>query len=439
MLERLRLGAEACLRRAVGCRAELIGTCRFFRNPKVTVDEILETSGERAGMASAGRHVLLIEDTSEVNFQAKAGRKHGLGQVGNGTDVGLFVHPALVVDAADGSVLGLAGGKIWRRLKAKDPKYQSLPIESKESYRWIETPVSARDCLADALSVTVVADREADIYELFARIPDAATHVLIRASSDRAVREGGRLFATLASQDEAGRIEFELPARPGRPKRQVQLAIRFCAVELKQPARGRDPRDPRSIPVFAVEAREIDPPSEKDAICWRLLTTHEVTSLAQAVQIVECYRCRWAIEQLFRILKSQGLDIEESLLEDGEALERLAACLLVTATTVLQLVHARGEAGTTQSAARVFTADEISVIRALTPKLEGKTQKQQNPHPPDCLAWAAWHIARLGGWTGYASERPPGPITFANGLKRFKAIAEGFLLNRNGQTRKLII
>jgi len=87
VLERLRLGAEACLRRAVGCRAELIGMCRFFRNPKVTVDAIFETAGDRAGAASAGRHVLLIEDTSEVNFQAKANRKHGLGRVGNGTDV----------------------------------------------------------------------------------------------------------------------------------------------------------------------------------------------------------------------------------------------------------------------------------------------------------------------------------------------------------------
>jgi hypothetical protein len=84
-------------------------------------------------------------------------------------------------------------------------------------------------------------------------------------------------------------------------------------------------------------------------------------------------------------------------------------------------------------AACVFTADHINTLKALSPSLQGRTAKQKNPHPPESLAWAAWHIARLGGWNGYASERPPGPITFARGLKRFEAIAEGFALARPEQ------
>jgi hypothetical protein len=109
----------------------------------VTVDEILQTAAERTGAAAAGRHVLLIEDTSEINYEAKAKRKRGLGQVGNGADVGLFVHPALAVDAADGAVLGLAGATIWRRRRVKEEDYQSLPIEEKESWRWIATALKA--------------------------------------------------------------------------------------------------------------------------------------------------------------------------------------------------------------------------------------------------------------------------------------------------------
>lgn len=129
----------------------------------MAVEEILDTAGKHAGEAAAGRHVLLVEDTSEINYQAKAGRKRGLGLVGNGSDVGLFVHPALALDADSGAVLGLAGATIWHRLTGKAANYQELPIEAKESFRWIDTPKKAAKHLDQAAMVTVVADREADI------------------------------------------------------------------------------------------------------------------------------------------------------------------------------------------------------------------------------------------------------------------------------------
>jgi hypothetical protein len=428
VLERLWLRGVATQRGLGDSRAEQMGFTRFFRNRKVTAAEIVATAAARTDAAAAGRHVLLIEDTSEINYQAKAGRKRGLGRVGNGTDLGLFVHPALALDAADGTVLGLAGATIWRRHGAKRADYQKQPIERKESYRWIETMVEARAHLAAARQVTVIADREADIYELFARLPDERTHLVVRAAHDRALGDGGRLFAALAARPEAKRIVLEVPARPGRPARTAQLAVRFAAVSLRQPARGADRRDPKTIALTAVEVREIAPPSETEAIHWRLLTTHPVASGEAAVGIVELYRRRWAVEQLFRTLKSQAIDLEASLLADGAALERLAAAALVAATTVLQLVHGRGEAGRALPAARAFSSDQLATLRALTPKLQGRTAKQKNPHPPDSLAWAAWHIARLGGWNGYASERPPGPVTFTRGLHRFEAIAVGYAL-----------
>lgn len=130
-------------------------------------------------------------------------------------------------------------------------------------------------------------------------------------------------------------------------------------------------------------------------------------------------------------MKSQAIDLEESLIADGDALERLAAAALIVATRVMQLVHGRGAAGQAFTAARLFSPTEISVLEALITRLEGKTQKQKNPHPVHTLARAAWCIARLGGWNGYAKERPPGPVTFSNGLKRFHAIAEGFALASN--------
>jgi hypothetical protein len=188
-LERMCVRVSAGVRKLADNRAEKAGLTRFFRNPRVTVDEILRTAAERTGAAAAGRHVLVIEDTSEINYQAKAKRKRGLGRVGNGADVGLFVHPALAIDAEDGAVLGLAGATIWRRTRVKEDDYQSLPIEEKESCRWLVTALKATTFLSTAALITLIADREADIYELFARVPDEHTHVLVRAVRDRALAE----------------------------------------------------------------------------------------------------------------------------------------------------------------------------------------------------------------------------------------------------------
>jgi hypothetical protein len=419
---------SAGMRRLADTRAEKVAFTRLFRNPNVTTQEIVRTAAARTAEAAAGRHVLIIEDSSEINYEAKALRKRGLGRVGNGKDVGLFVHPALAVDAADGSVLGLAAATIWRRDRHKEQDYQALPIEDKESYKWIATAKAACQALTDTPLVTTIGDREADIYEVFARLPNERSHVLIRAVRDRALGEQGHLFSEIAKTPEAGRIAFELQARPGRPARTVRLAVRFAEVTLRQPRLGADRRDPRELTLNIVEVREIDPPSSKEAVIWRLLTTHAVKTLTDASHIVDLYRLRWTIEQLFRTLKSQAIDLEESLLADGDALERLAATALVVAVRVMQLVHGRGEAGHTFKAARLFSFAEITVLEVLIARLEGNTQKQKNPHPQHTLAWAAWCIARLGGWNGYAKERPPGPITFSNGLKRFHAIAEGFAL-----------
>jgi hypothetical protein len=425
------------MRQLAGSRAELVAATRFFRNPKVTAAEIVATAAAQTAAVAAGRHVLLIEDTSEINFEGKAGRKRGLGRVGNGRDVGLFVHPAIAVDAADGTLLGLAGATLWRRHKAKAEDYQAQPIETKESHRWITTARTARAALAETPLATVVADREADIYELFARLPEAGpdgprTHLLVRCHHDRALagrgRKRPRLHDTAAAWPEAGRIGFDLDPRPGRPARHVTLAVRFGSVGLRQPVTGADPKDPRAITLNLVEVSEIDPPSGQKPVLWRLYTSHVVTTLDEAVTIVELYRRRWAIEQVFRTLKSQGIAIEESFIADGDALENLAATALIAAIRVMQCVHARDQAGALIPATQVFLPAHIPVLKALLPTLQGKTLKQKNPFPTETLAWAAWVIARLGGWKGYASERPPGPITMHNGFERFDAIAIGFAI-----------
>ena len=164
---------------------------------------------------------------------------------------------------------------------------------------------------------------------------------------------------------------------------------------------------------------------------WRLLTTHSVASVEQALTVIGRYRLRWHIEQLFRTLKRQGLGIEQSVVEDGDALEKLAMIALIAATITMQLVLARTAGSQGPPARRVFDAEQIDVLQALQKKLQGSTRKQQNPYPPESLAWASWTIARLGGWTGYNSDKSTGPITMRDGLQRFNGIVDGYRLARN--------
>jgi len=420
-----------CVRKLADDRSEQVKFRRFLSNEAVTVEEMVAHRAKLVAAAATGRHVLAIQDSSEINYQAQRGRKHGLGKVGNGTDVGLFVHPVLAVDAQTQECLGLVDARIWRRTKGKAKNYKRLPIEEKESYRWVQGGEQAKAVLAEAAMVTVIDDREGDIYEKWARLPDQRTHLLTRASRDRSVADGGRLFATMAALPEAHRFTLDLPARPGkRGARTARMAVRFGRIRVRRPGNCSDRNAPPEIELAAIEVRELNPPPG-DAICWRLLTTHPVESLEQALTVIGWYRLRWHIEQLFRTLKRQGLRIEQSVVEDGEALEKLAAIALIAAAITMQLVLARSAGGQGTPASRVFDPAHIAVLRALQNKLQGRTIKQQNPYVPESLAWAGWTIARLGGWTGYTSDKSTGPITMRDGLERFYGMVDGYMLAKN--------
>jgi hypothetical protein len=401
-------------------------------NDRVTVGRIVARLRARVAVAAAGRHVLAIQDTSEINYQSKRARKRGLGTVGNGSDVGLFAHPMLTVDAQTGHCLGLADVQVWRRFKKKAADYRKQPIEDKESYRWLKGPHRAKWALAKATMVTVIDDREGDIFEKWARLPNRRTHLLSRACRDRAVAGGGRLFAVMAAFPEQHRFRLDLPARAGkRQARQAHLSMRFGKVRICRPKSCSDRNAPPEIELFAIDVRELNPPAGEEPIHWRLLTTHAVETVQQALTVIGWYRQRWHIEQLFRTVKRQGLDLEDSVLAEGEALEKLAVIALIAACQTMQLVLARASPDHSQPASDVFDDRELQVLDALQARLQGRTVKQQNPYPPGSLAWAGWSIARLGGWTGYDSDKSTGPITMRDGLERFRTIVQGYFLNED--------
>jgi len=397
-----------------GSRAGEMRITRFLRNPKVTIEPMIEHAAAATLERVKGLHVLAIQDTSPFREDAEHGST--------------ALHPTIGVDAEGGAVLGLVHGEVLRRRGGMKQLRKSRAFEDKESARWLRSmEASARLYEAGALRVTMLADRESDIYEAFAGRP-AEVDLVVRASHDRALAEAGRLFAHVASLPEAGRICVDLPAAPGRRARHTELAIRFTEVKLKKPDVRVGGRNlPESLTLNLVEACEINPPDGVPPVHWRLLTTHAVDSLRQACWIISLYRKRWMIEELFRILKTRGFDLERVTIAD-EPYEKLAAAAMIAAVSVLQLTRERdGQAG--RPLEDVFHSDERPTLEAVSETLEGKTAKQKNPHPKGSLAFAAWVCGRLGGWTGYYGK--PGPIVMLKGLHRFRAIQQGWSIARN--------
>jgi Transposase DDE domain len=397
---------------------------RFVANDRVTVDKLTAGWSDQTRGAVADRHVLAIHDTSEIKFATTEENRRGLGKIKKGNAYGALLHAMIAVDADSGALLGLAGGDVWTRDGEVKKPHAQRTLTEKESGRWVATAAEATETLAGARAITVVNDREGDFYANWALTPDEKVHLLTRMMHDHALVKGGTVRSAMARQRFAAKAAVELRERADRRPRTAHLSLRFASLTLKRPVNTIEKDLPASVRVSVVEVIELHPPKGVEPVHWILLTTHPVESVAAAWQIVTWYRQRWIIEQFFRTLKLQGLRIEDSQLETADRLLKMVAIAAKAAVIIMQLVQAR-DGRDTQPASLAFTPDEIAVIAVLNARLQGNTQRQKNPHPPNTLAWAAWVIGKLGGWNEY-SAKPPGPITFYNGLTYFRAFAAGW-------------
>jgi hypothetical protein len=325
-------------------------------------------------------------------------------------------------------LLGLVEARYLSRDGGRREQRKALAYEDKESRRWQEAAEAAALIVGAARRLTVIADRESDIYEAFALAPPGV-EMLVRAAQDRSLGDGGRLFAAIDALPEAGRQALELPARTGRKARTAMLAVRMAALELARPSNRRAGSGlAKTVPVTVVDVREVEPPPGAPPLHWRLITTGEVKDAKGAFAVVALYRRRWAIEQLFRALKTEGFDIEALRQASDLPRQKLVTLLLIAAVIVQQLVHAREPVPglVPRPILDAFNPDDIPQLEAWSAQLEGKTERQKNPHPRRTLAYAAWVCARLGGWSGYYGK--PGPVVMLRGWRQFQDAKRGWTL-----------
>ena len=394
------------VRKLGGSRAGEIRLSRFLRNPRVTHQEMTATAAARTAERARGRHVLAIQDSTTLRDDG------GLNS--------LLLHAMIAVDAQDGALLGPVDASFLQRQGGKKVLRKHRPFEEKESHRWLQATRVAQAALLDAACVTVVADREGDVYEEFAQRPEDV-HLVVRAAQNRALADRQMLFECLNCLPVLGRERIMLPAAPGRPAREAEIALRARPVVLRRPGRPAAEKHalPAQVSVWLVEAREENPPPGLAAVHWHLLTTHPVRTAHDARQIVGFYRQRWTIEQLFRVMKTKGFDVEALRVTDARAHANLTAAIFIAAVQVLQLVRER-DCAAARPMEDLLDPAEARAVQAISASLEGNTARQKNPHPPESLAFVAWVCARLGGWTGYYGK--PGPIVMLNGLRQLKAM-----------------
>ena len=424
MVDRIATLGTLVLRRIGETRAGEMAAHGFLSSPYVSVEAIVATAADRTGEQCAGRHVLAVQDTSEINFAGRDKKRRGFGPGGDGKTPGFFLHPVIAVDVQSEAVLGLVDAQIWTRTDARAKARRHRPFEEKESMRWQNGCEAAAMALSRARQVTMVADRECDIYPLFARLPKGID-LIVRAAHDRALCDGGRLTDALGEEEVLGVADVRVaPRRPGQKERIAQVALRAGTVHLKRPCNNHRDTLPDQVILGLVEAREIDPPPGVTGLCWRLYTTHAIASFQEASAVIQLYRLRWRIEQAFRALKSDGFALEDSQIIDPRRLFNLAALGLIGALRVIQLVDARH--GGPRPISDVIDETFTPALDRLSRKLEGQTERQKNPHPKGSLAFLAWIAARLGGWNCY--YKPPGPKTMKTGWDRLAAMLEGYAL-----------
>lgn len=185
----------------------------------MTVERLIEGWSDRTREAAAGRHVLAIQDTSAIKLSMTAEERRGLGKVKKGNAYGVSLHAMIGVDADSGAMLGLVGGRIWTRKGDVATPHAKRPLTDKESARWIDTAETARQTLARAAMITVVADRESDFYAHWARTPGGNVHLLARMMNDHAVVGGGKVRKAVADMPVAGQAVVELREKASRRPR----------------------------------------------------------------------------------------------------------------------------------------------------------------------------------------------------------------------------
>ncbi len=411
---------QANIPQACESRAKTKAAYRFFEHKETTMEKLLQPHYESTIRRMQGHKVVLaVQDTTSLNYTTHPETK-GLGVIGSRPDksIGLILHDTLAF-STDGTPLGILDVQCWARDResfGKRHKRHNLPIEQKESNKWLKSFQTVAEAQKRCGQVTIVSvgDREADIYELFeTALKDPANpKVLVRAERERLLAEGqGSLWEEVEAGPVAGVQVLRVPRRGNRPARDARLEVRFAEVTIKPPKRKPSLGN---IRLWAVLANETESPDGVEPLRWMLLSTLEVNTFEQALEKLAWYAVRWGIEGYHKTLKS-GCKIEERQFGSVDSIEACLAIDMVVAWRVFHLTKLGRE--TPNVPCTVFFEDAewkaLYIYKKPTPTL---------PAEPPMLREVVHMVASLGGFLGRKSDGEPGTKSLWLGLERLDDI-----------------
>jgi len=295
--------------------AALEATYRFLQTPDVTYEQLIEPHVEQTrSQARAQRQVLLIQDTTEVDYQQHP-TTTGLGPIGNGSHHGYLLQSVLAVVPQSREVLGLIHQEPFLRQPAPQGETRrEREQRERESQVW-ERSVQAIGAPPAGVQWIHVGDRYSDIFALLSLMRQQQCDFVVRAAQDRCVdllveqadapvpprshhpRRAGQeaepkpqhLFEVVRGWSAVGEQELHLDATKQTKARMARVVISFGCLRLLPP-QNQPSSLWRPLVVWVVRVWEPEPPEGAEGLEWVLLTSVLTATLAQAWQRVDCYR-----------------------------------------------------------------------------------------------------------------------------------------------------
>jgi hypothetical protein len=394
-------------------------TYEFFKNEDITLEKLQQTihAYGAASIATDLDFVLILHDTSNISYNGLAAE--GLGYLDNKLGNGLLLHTSMVASTS-GIPLALLYQQVWTRdinELAKGKERQNKSIEEKESYKWLKGIMESNQLLDSATTKVHIADREADIHELFSMERGANTEFLIRAFQNRQIVGGTPLWNEISNLPLNASIVLQIPDVTGHKKAATTVEVRYQKVTLLCPKHKKGKY--QNVELTAIEVRQPGMEDEESGIWWKLLTTLEVTDIEDVKLYILWYTYRWLIERFHYVLKS-GCKIESLQLKQAESLKKAIVMYSLAAFKIMQMTY--------QSRETPDVSCEVVLSRNEWEALYIRIHKTGViPTIVPTLQQAAQWIGRLGGHLGRKSDGPPGLKAIWRGFQRLNDFTDLYM------------
>lgn len=410
---------------------ELKACYRLFDSDLINPETILEPHFVKTiERIQSFKLVVIASDSTSLNYTTRATNPDS-GYISSNNAQGFLMHASLAT-TLDRQPLGVVSAKFWARSKEKPEKKlhrDYLPIEEKESYKWIESYTVANKIASQCPNTQIinVADREADIIELWEDAMNAlktknTAHLIVRCNHNRAVistpeNPNSKLFEFGKQAPVVGYCEFELKDRATHSViRKVKQTIRASSVCICPAYRPGVER--RQVFLNLVFLEELNPPEGIEPIQWYLLTTLPIQNNEDVQKIIQAYLSRWDIEVLFRTFKT-GCKVEERSLRTADRLYPMFSIFLIVAWRINILSRI----------SRIYPELPCTVI--FSEKEWKAAYAAIHKSSPACVKVPTLRemlimVARLGGYLNRKNDPEPGAKVIWRGIEYLSNFMEAW-------------